>query len=180
MNNKVRYDKIMYENGPIKFSDYVSNKMDIVHNELYIEALYEYWKDNMSKYNEESFEDFLSEHKITEIKNKEYHLPSVMIISDKKFPYKQEKIRLDKYWNLYQFNENNKDISKLISDEDTLNDASLVYINYVTGKCKFRSKFTGREFWTTIDYVNSNTKINENEMTLKDTFGQLLKNRDNV
>lgn len=183
-DNRIKYDKLVYGSGPVKFSDYVSNKMDIIHEELFAEALHEWWlrhKDitdkNGNKKYEETFNKFLSENKIIELKNKEYHLPSSVIISSKKFPYTQEKVSLNEYWNKYQFNENNKDISQLISDEDSINDATIVYINYVTGKCKFRSKLTGREFWTTIDYINSNTKINKDEMTLKDTFGQLLKNK---
>lgn len=174
--NQIEYNKMNYNSGPIKFTDFVSDKFNTIHEELYNCALQDYFATNYDKYSEtcKNFDDFLSKYKLTEIKNKEYNLPSSVIISEKTFPFKQEKIDLTSYWNTYDFNSNNKDISNLISDEDTLNDAQVVYINYATGKCKFRSKFTGREFWTTLDYINSDTTYNEDEMTLKNTFGHLI------
>ena len=34
----MNYDKLIYESRPVKFNDYMSNKYDIVHNELYKDA----------------------------------------------------------------------------------------------------------------------------------------------
>ena len=45
----MEYNNLIYESGPVKFSDYVSNKYNIIHNMLYQDALhnyfYEYIKD---------------------------------------------------------------------------------------------------------------------------------------
>lgn len=38
----MNYDKLIYESRPVKFDDYMMNKYDIVHNELYKDALYNY------------------------------------------------------------------------------------------------------------------------------------------
>ena len=38
----MNYDKLIYESRPVKFNDYMSNKYDIVHNELYKDALCSY------------------------------------------------------------------------------------------------------------------------------------------
>lgn len=43
----MNYDKLIYESKPVKFQDYISNKYDIVHNELYKDALYNYLKDRI-------------------------------------------------------------------------------------------------------------------------------------
>jgi hypothetical protein len=63
----------------------------------------------------------------------------------------------------------------LVEDEEIVKDAKLVYIDYVRNRCKFRSKINNKEFWTTLDYINEDTLIDD-EMTLKSTFGELLKN----
>lgn len=170
-----KYNKTEYYDGPASVSEVVSNKYDNIHQMLFSDALENYFADNNSKYGEDtSFEDFVETHKIVEIKREEYNLPSYVLISTKKFPFKQEKVDLTEYWNPYQFGEKNKDLNDLLVDPDTLNDAKLVYINYTNGKCKFRSKFTGKEFWTTIDYITRNTDIDVNSLTLKDTFGHLI------
>lgn len=170
----------LYDSGPIKFADFVSDKCDQIHEKLYEEALKEYYQENIEDYSDcSSFEEFVNEYKVIEIKGKEYMLPSSVILSEKKFPYRQKKIDLSPYWNKYQYAENNKDISDLMIDEDTVKDAKLVYVNYVTGRCKFRSRMTGKEFWTTIDYVNKDTEISD-EMTLKDTFTYKIDNDDVV
>lgn len=169
-----------YENKyePLNFMDISHNKLNNVHKMLYIEALKEYFdKYKDTKYNTcNSFEDFLNKYKIVELQANEYYNPSKVIISSKSFPFTQEKIDLKEYWNKYQFIENHKDISELLVDEETLTDAQLIFVDYVRNRCKFRSKITNKEFWTSLDYINDNTIINEDEMTLKNTFGQMIKN----
>lgn len=39
----MEYNDLIYESGPVKFSDYVSNKYNIVHNMLYKNALHNYF-----------------------------------------------------------------------------------------------------------------------------------------
>ena len=43
----MNYDKLIYESRPFKFNDYMSNKYDIVHNELYKDALCSYLNCNI-------------------------------------------------------------------------------------------------------------------------------------
>ena len=45
----MNYDNLIYESGPVKFSDYISNKYNIVHLELYEDALYKYLYDFIYK-----------------------------------------------------------------------------------------------------------------------------------
>lgn len=170
-----KYNKTEYYNGPASVSEVVSNKYDIIHKNLFNDALESYYYANQEKYSDApTFEKFLENFKIIELKSEDYNEPSFVLISTKKFPFKQEKINLAEYWNPYQFGESNKDVDNLMVDEDTLIDAKLIYINYANGKCKFRSKFTGKEFWTTIDYITRQTNIDIDEMTLEDTFTYLI------
>lgn len=167
-----KYITISNSNGPENFSTFVTGKHDIVHNELFENALKKYAESENVDYDE-----FKKSNKIIELKDENYSKPSSVIIISKSFPYTKKTVNLEKWWNEYQFDEHNKDISDLFVDKDMLVDAKLVYINYVTGKCKFKSKISNEEFWTTIDYINANTEIDEDNMTLKNTFTYMLSDK---
>lgn len=173
----IRYNDVLYATGPERISNVVCDKLENIHKMLFNDALEKYFEE--SKENEEdTFDDFLRCNKIIEKRGQVYNEPSNVIIREKKFPYKQKNVDLSQWWSTYQFDESNKDISELIEDEEVLIDAKLIYVDYARNRCKFRSKMTGKEFWTTLDYINENTKIDEDNMTLKDTFGDLCKNID--
>ena len=175
-NPNIKYNRQVYKTGIEDFISIASDKPEKIHTMLFNSALKNYFEANKEKYAEISFDDFLRNYNIIDLKNDDYSYPSKAVISTKTFPYKQEKIDLKEFWNNYQTIESEKDINDLIEDNDTLIDAELIYIDYARNKCKFKSKTTEKEFWTTTDYINSYTAINDDALTLKDTFYYKLKN----
>lgn len=172
----LKYNKTLYNNGPECFANVVNDKFESVHRMLFASALKKYFEDKHDeKYQDIEFDEFMSYYNIIEHRNKDYNIPSRATIRSKLFPFTQETIDLSKYWNEYQFDESNKDINELIDDADTLVDAKLLYVDYARNRCKFRSKTTGNEFWTTLDYVNKDTSIDD-EYSLENTFAEKLKN----
>jgi hypothetical protein len=129
-----------------------------------------------SKYIENYIESFKKTHKFIEIKNNEYFKPSSVLCISSIFPFERKKFDLTKYWNQTTRKRNNKDISLLQLEEDTIKYAELIYIDYVQGKCKFKSKLNGEEFWVTFDYINDETKVSE-LYSLKNTFSYKVQNK---
>lgn len=121
-------------------------------------------------------ESFKKTHKFIEIKADEYFKPSSVLCIGIDFPFERKKYDLSKYWNTITESRNNKDISLLQLDEDTIKYAELIYIDYVKGKCKFKSKLTGEEFWTTFDYINDETKVSDT-YSLDGTFTYKFQNK---
>lgn len=177
--NKVdtKYNKVFYATGPECFNNIANDKFENIHKMLFYDALKKYFEDTKdNKYPNMTFDDFINKNNIIELRNQIYYLPSHIVINKKTFPYKQEKVDLSDWWNAYELIETNKDISDLVEDEEMLIDAKLVYIDYVRNRCKFRSKTTNKEFWTTLDYINKDTAVDKDEMTLKNTFAEMIKN----
>ena len=184
----VKYDKLDYKSGPVKVSDYVSNKYDYIHEILYLNALkglYEdlkqkYENDNNQDYPFSEFKDFLSKNNIIEIKKKEYFLPSMVVIRSKSFPYVEKKYSLDDYWNAYQFMKNIKKENTILYPEDIKNDAEMIYADYVKGKAKMRSKSTGEEYWISFEFICHDTPISLDELSLNKTFVYMLNEEDDI
>lgn len=170
-----RYDEFNTDDGPVKFSDYVNDKHDVIHQELYNEAIHEMFDD---KYKEEygTYDEFIEKNFIIEVKDNDYFKPSKIIICSKSFPYTKTTIDLNPYWNEYQYVVKYKDISELFIDEDSLRDAEIIYIDHVNGMCKMKSRLTGKEFWVSSEYVNRNSPINKEAMLRNTTFVNMLYN----
>lgn len=131
---------------------------------------------DVKKYIDDYIYKYRKTHRFLEIKQDEYFKPSSVISIGTVFPYERKKYDLTKYWNMTPRERNNKDISLLQLDEDTVKYAELIYIDYVQGKCKFKSKLTGEEFWTTFDYINDETKVSE-LYSLSSTFAYKIQNK---
>ena len=110
-----------------------------------------------------------------EIKHDEYLKPSDVLIVNTQYPFGRKKYDLTDYWNTVPEKRTSKDMSLLHVDEDTIKYAELVYIDYIQGKCKFRSKLNGEEFWTGFDYINEDTIISD-DFSLENTFTYKLQN----
>lgn len=175
------YNEPSYESGPVSFTDYINDKLNIVHNKLYNSALHRFLKEKWKEDEESeiSFDvwkkNFMNTHKIVEIKGKEYADPSNMIIYDLFYPYNKTKYDLKKYWDNKYTIVNKCDVSDIAIDEDTLKYAEVIYIDYVNGRCKMRSRLNQNEFWVAFKYINSNTKFSD-EFKRDNTFTELLKN----
>lgn len=107
-------------------------------------------------------------HKIIEIKNSEYWMPSNIRIIDKLPPYKRTTIDLTKYWNNIQSNEE-YNISNIKIINNDINDSEITDIDYINGKAKMRSRNNDIDFEVPFKYLDENTNISE-EMILKNAF----------
>ena len=181
INNFVKtYNDQKYESGPVAFTDYVNDKLNIVHSKLYNNALVKFLKEKWTEQeSEEPFitwkKNFMNTHKIAEIKGNEYFVPSSIIVYELFYPYNKTKYDLTKYWDNKYTTINKGDVSDIMIDEDTLKYAEIIYVDYVNGRCKMKSKLTQNEFWAPFKYINNNTKFS-NEFVLDTTFTELLKN----
>lgn len=178
MENKIKnYNKLHYGLSEIIYNDYVSDKYNIVHNELYESALNKYLNEEYKKLSEEiSFEDYKKKFNFIEIKNKEYFLPSKVIIKEIEYPFKSKQIDLSKYWNDYEesniFKEFNNDF---YVDDIDMNYYEIIMINYIKNFIKLKNKITGKILYKDIKYKNLNNI--ENNISLKDTFSYKIQNK---
>ena len=171
--NNTKYNKVEYDSIKTKFSDFVLNKYDIIHKQLYIEALSQY----LEKTNNNT-DEYINSHKFIEIKNKEYWMPSKVMIKNLNIPFETITINLSDYWNKYEYVQQFKEINNNFLDEDNVKDAfEVIYIDYVNGKVKFKNKNTGLEIWKDLNYINNETKYNNDLLTLKNTFTYKLQNK---
>ena len=108
-------------------------------------------------------------HKIIEIKNSEYWMPSNIRIINKIPPYKKYNVDLSEYWNNIQSNNeyNLKEI-KLTNNDNTL-DSEIIDINYVNGKAKIQSRTTDIIYEVPFKYLDTDTDVSD-EMILRKSF----------
>ena len=117
---------------------------------------------------------FRKSHKFIEIKNKEYWLPSLVVIIGKRRPYKKVNINLTPYWNWYQA-KFDKQINAIKLTKDTLYDSELVALNYVRGIATFRTKLEGIEFNVDFDFLDGGIRVSD-DLSLRNTFTALSQN----
>lgn len=106
VSNKT-YDKLSYSKGKITYHDYVTNKLDNVHNMLFDDALQKYMLANpnlLHSSNEEFYKsgyDKLKEkYRIIDIKREIYFEPSIAkLIPKHNIDDKKLNIDLTQYWN---------------------------------------------------------------------------------
>lgn len=155
-----------------KFIDYISDKDENVHNQLYNSALKSYLNDN-----DLNNDEYLSSHIFNEIKNKEYWMPSKVIIKSIQEPYITKIVDLEKYWDNYEFNESFKKINDdFYQDKEDINAFLIIYIDYINGRIKLKNKNSGKIIWKDIKYM-SDIPIDKDSITLKDTFSYKLQNK---
>lgn len=200
MNTTIKsYDNMIYDSRPVKFSEFINDKYNNIHRELFVDALdaaiesyIEYCKEYHvdSRYSYSSISEFKRKVNIIEIKNTEYWMPSYVIWRTKSFPYRvismiesgktgkfstkhtRGKMLLAPWWNMYQkFDEKSIDAIELGGED--VKDYKVIYLNYVQGIATLRSKMTDKEIQVPFEYLNDKTEVDE-EMTLTNTFTTLL------
>jgi len=107
-------------------------------------------------------------HKIIEIKNSEYWMPSSIFIIDKITPFNKKVVDLSSYWNMIQSNDNSE-LSDLKITDENIDDSEITEINYVSGKAKLYSRATDIEYEVPFKYLNENTNVSD-EMILSNSF----------
>ena len=152
MSNVSNYNRMLYNSGPISFSDAVAEKPDKIHQQLYRDALQKYFVEHPE------YSLYRSAYHFIEIKNNEYWQPSYVNIISKRPPHKRNKVWLDPYWCEYQ-NKKKNNYSYTYIDEDSIKDARIIYINYITGEVEMESKLTGVKFKVPFSQIDENTPL---------------------
>ena len=186
VSNKT-YDKLSYSKGKITYHDYVTNKLDKVHNMLFDDALQKYML-------EHGYNDLKQKYRIRDIKREIYFEPSVAkLIPKHNIDDKKLNIDLEQYWNNDYIVKNIfldyrvKPIANNLAEygdtyrqdtEDINNariyDAEIIEWDYVRGRAKLRSRVWNIEFYVDYKYINSDVKEAES-LSIDNTFASLIR-----
>lgn len=186
VSNKT-YDKLSYSKGKITYHDYVTNKLDNVHNMLFDDALQKYML-------EHGYNDLKQEYRIIDIKREIYFEPSIAkLIPKHNIDGKKLNIDLEKYWNNdyivknifldYRVKPIANNLAEYgdISRQDTTDinnariyDAEIIEWDYVRGRAKLRSRVWNIEFYIDYKYINSDVKEAES-LSIDNTFASLIR-----
>lgn len=198
VSNKT-YDKLSYSKGKITYHDYVTNKLDNVHNMLFDDALQKYmldnlWRDSKEEFYEHGYNDLKQKYRIIDIKREIYFEPSIAKLLPKhNIDGKKLNIDLEKYWNNDYIVKNIfldyrvKPIANNLAEygdtyrqdaEDINNaciyDAEIIEWDYVRGRAKLRSRVWNIEFYVDYKYINSDVKEAES-LSIDNTFASLIR-----
>lgn len=185
VSNKT-YDKLSYSKGKITYHDYVTNKLDNVHNMLFDDALQKYML-------EHGYNDLKQKYRIIDIKREIYFEPSIAkLIPKHNIDGKKLNIDLEKYWNNDYIVKNIfldyrvKPIANNLAEygdtyrQDTrdinnarIYDAEIIEWDYVRGRAKLRSRVWNIEFYVDYKYINSDVKEAES-LSIDNLFATIL------
>ena len=201
VSNKT-YDKLSYSKGKITYHDYVTNKLDNVHNMLFDDALQKYmldnlWRDSEEEFYEHGYNELKQEYRIIDIKREIYFEPSVAKLIPKHNIDEKLNIDLTQYWNNdyivkniflhYRvkpiannlaeygdtYRQDIKDITKDINNA-RIYDAEIIEWDYVRGRAKLRSRVWNIDFYIDYKYINSDVKEAES-LSIDNTFASLIR-----
>lgn len=186
VSNKT-YDKLSYSKGKITYHDYVTNKLDNVHNMLFDDALQKYML-------EHGYNDLKQKYRIIDIKREIYFEPSVAKLIPK-HNIDDEKLNIDltQYWNndyivknifldyrvkpiannLAEYGDTYRQDTKDINNA-RIYDAEIIEWDYVRGRAKLRSRVWNIEFYVDYKYINSDVKEAES-LSIDNTFASLIR-----
>ena len=197
VSNKT-YDKLSYSKGKITYHDYVTNKLDNVHNMLFDDALQKYmldnlWRDSKEEFYEHGYNDLKQKYRIIDIKREIYFEPSVAKLIPKHNIDEKLNIDLEQYWNNdyvvknifldYRVKPIANNLAEYgdISRQDTMDinnariyDAEIIEWDYVRGRAKLRSRVWNIEFYIDYKYINSDVKEAES-LSIDNTFASLIR-----
>lgn len=172
-----KYDDMLYDNRPVKFTEFITNKYNDIHKELYEDALdklIEHLISTKAEHyeNYESIDDVKDNCKIIECKATEYWMPSEVTITHKTWPYKRDKHSLEEYWNYYQKKEDKSIETIKLTEKENIENSEIMFIDYVKGIARMRTKLTNIEFDVPFEYLDSSTDVSD-EYSLSNTFTAL-------
>ena len=181
------YDKLSYSKGKITYHDYVTNKLDNVHNMLFDDALQKYML-------EHGYNDLKQKYRIIDIKREIYFEPSVAkLIPKHNIDDKKLNIDLEQYWNndyivknifldyrvkpiannLAEYGDTYRQDTKDINNA-RIYDAEIIEWDYVRGRAKLRSRVWNIEFYVDYKYINSDVKESDS-LSIDNTFASLIR-----
>ena len=201
VSNKT-YDKLSYSKGKITYHDYVTNKLDNVHNMLFDDALQKYmldklWIDSKEEFYEHGYNELKQKYRIIDIKREIYFEPSVAKLIPKHNIDEKLNIDLTQYWNndyivknifldyrvkpiANNFAEYRFRLAKDIPHQDTTDiknacicDAEIIEWDYVRGRAKLRSRVWDTEFYVDYKYTNSEVKESDS-LSIDNLFATIL------
>ena len=201
VSNKT-YDKLSYSKGKITYHDYVTNKLDNVHNMLFDDALQKYmldklWIDSKEEFYEHGYNELNQKYRIIDIKREIYFEPSVAKLIPKYNIDEKLNIDLTQYWNndyivknifldyrvkpiANNFAEYRFRLAKDIPQQDTTDiknacicDAEIIEWDYVRGRAKLRSRVWDTEFYVDYKYTNSEVKESDS-LSIDNLFATIL------
>ena len=196
------YDKLSYSKGKITYHDYVTNKLDNVHNMLFDDALQKYmldklWIDSKEEFYEHGYNELTQKYRIIDIKREIYFEPSVAKLIPKHNIDEKLNIDLTQYWNndyivknifldyrvkpiANNFAEYRFKLAKDIPQQDTTDiknacicDAEIIEWDYVRGRAKLRSRVWDTEFYVDYKYTNSEVKESDS-LSIDNLFATIL------
>lgn len=193
------YDKLSYSKGKITYHDYVTNKLDNVHNMLFDDALQKYmlenlWRDSKEEFYEHGYNELKREYRIIDIKREIYFEPSVAkLIPKHNIDDKKLNIDLEQYWNndyvvknifldyrvkpiannLAEYGDTYRQDTRDINNA-CIYDAEIIEWDYVRGRAKLRSRVWNIEFYVDYKYINSDVKEAES-LSIDNTFASLIR-----
>ena len=184
VSNKT-YDKLSYSKGKITYHDYVTNKLDNVHNMLFDDALQKYML-------EHGYNELKQKYRIIDIKREIYFEPSIAKLIPKHNIDEKLNIDLTQYWNNDYVVKNIfldyrvKPIANNLAEygdtcrQDTqdinnarIYDAEIIEWDYVRGRAKLRSRVWNIEFYVDYKYINSDVKEAES-LSIDNLFASIL------
>ena len=186
VSNKT-YDKLSYSKGKITYHDYVTNKLDNVHNMLFDDALQKYML-------EHGYNDLKQKYRIIDIKREIYFEPSIAkLIPKHNIDDKKLNIDLEQYWNndyivknifldyrvkpiannLAEYGDTYRQDTKDINNA-RIYDAEIIEWDYVRGRAKLRSRVWNIDFYIDYKYINSDVKEAES-LSIDNTFASLIR-----
>lgn len=186
VSNKT-YDKLSYSKGKITYHDYVTNKLDNVHNMLFDDALQKYML-------EHGYNELKQKYRIIDIKREIYFEPSIAkLIPKHNIDDKKLNIDLEQYWNndyivknifldyrvkpiannLAEYGDTYRQDTKDINNA-RIYDAEIIEWDYVRGRAKLRSRVWNIEFYVDYKYINSDVKEAES-LSIDNIFASLIR-----
>ena len=193
------YDKLSYSKGKITYHDYVTNKLDNVHNMLFDDALQKYmldklWIDSKEEFYEHGYNELKQKYRIIDIKREIYFEPSVAkLIPKHNIDDKKLNIDLEQYWNndyvvknifldyrvkpiannLAEYGDTYRQDTRDINNA-CIYDAEIIEWDYVRGRAKLRSRVWNIDFYIDYKYINSDVKEAES-LSIDNTFASLIR-----
>lgn len=153
-------------NALLSCDEYLSNKCEDIHKQVYDEAIMKFLTSNPE----------YSGYDIQEIRNKDWKTAPHILLTSTKFPFKRKQMSLENYWDMSFMKNVSSSWEDIITDEDSMIDAEITSIDYVNGKVNMTSKLTGNEFQVGFDRLNENTKVNDDACTLIGSFTYMANN----
>lgn len=173
ISNKIKnYNDLIYDTRPVQVSEYLSDKYNIVHKQLFNNAVETYLKTNNIDNGV-----FYQNNKVIELKNDEYWKPSKLIILSREYEngFTKTVVDLTLYWNT-ELSFQNKTYKNIKFDNENINDFEITYIDYVKGKATIKSKTTDKEYKIDFDDIDSNMGISD-ELVMTDSWSQLYNSK---